>query len=211
MWPAPRGRNGQTVTSRRVQREESRERIVRAAVEVFSERGFEGGSTRDVARRAGVQQSLVTYHFPAKYELWQAAADQVFATSNRVPLERLDAAGPQEVREAARELIHQFVETAARHPELFRFMVTEGRQTDERMAWLVDTHLRPLYRVFETFGAVLGIGRESLPHAFYVLVGAASVIFAVGPECQQLTGTDPSTSAAVDRHAAFVADLLVPP
>ncbi len=49
-----------------------------------------------------------------------------------------------------------------------------------------------------------------LPHAYYVMAGAASLIFAVAPECRRLTGLDPETEQAVDAHAEFVARLLVP-
>ena len=55
-----------------------------------------------------------------------------------------------------------------------------------------------------------GIDETVLPHAFYALAGAASLIFAVAPECRRLTGLDPETHEAVETHADFVARLLVP-
>jgi hypothetical protein len=42
------------------------------------------------------------------------------------------------------------------------------------------------------------------------MAGAASLIFAVAPECRRLTGLDPETEAAIESHADFVARLLVP-
>ena len=102
---------------------------------------------------------------------------------------------------------------AAAHPELFRLMVEEGKNDDDRMQWLVDTHLRPLYEQgFVQHGAPFGqdFNAASLPHAYYVLAGAGSVIFALAPECRRLTGLDPATSQAVEAHADFVARLLVP-
>jgi hypothetical protein len=47
-------------------------------------------------------------------------------------------------------------------------------------------------------------------HAYYVMAGAGSLIFAVAPECRRLTGLDPETPEAVEAHADFVARLLVP-
>ena len=47
-------------------------------------------------------------------------------------------------------------------------------------------------------------------HAQYSLVGAGSVLFAVAPEVQRLTGLDPSKPEVVEAHADFVAKLLVP-
>jgi len=55
-----------------------------------------------------------------------------------------------------------------------------------------------------------GLDPALLPHAYYVLAGAASLIFAAAPECRRLTGLDPEQDEAVERHAEFVARLLVP-
>ena len=57
---------------------ETRSRIVEAALEVFTERGFEGASTRKIASRAGVNHGLIPYYFGNKKKLWQAAVDDAF-------------------------------------------------------------------------------------------------------------------------------------
>ena len=176
--------------TRAAQREETRARILEAAVECFSEHGFRGASTREIARRAGTNQGLITYHFRSKAALWKAAVDEIFA-----PLR-------------ARESIRDYVRFAAAHPELFRLMVAEGTSDDARMQWLVDAHLKPLYDGLPGFGP--GERGALKPHAFYALAGAGSLIFAVTPECRRLTGLDPAREAAIETHADFVARLLVP-
>jgi len=200
-------------TSRRSeQRTATRERIVEAAAGAFAERGFRGASTRDIARRAGANQGLITYHFRTKDELWRAAAGRLFGMLRTRLGERLAAPESEDPRERVREGIREYVRFAAAHPELFRLMVAEGKSTEGRMQWLVDTHLRPLYEGFVGFGETLGDGLapSRLPHAYYVLAGAASLIFAVAPECRRLTGLDPGTKRAVETHADFVARMLVP-
>jgi AcrR family transcriptional regulator len=198
--------------SRSQQRAATRERIVEAAAEAFAEKGFRGASTRDIAGLAGANQGLITYHFRTKDELWRAAAGYVFGMLRTSLGERLAALASDDPRERAREAIREYVRFAAAHPELFRLMVEEGKSAEERMQWLVDTHLQPLYEGFVNFGASLGDGLAPplLPHAYYVLAGAASLIFAVAPECRRLTGLDPETKQAVDTHADFVARMLVP-
>jgi AcrR family transcriptional regulator len=196
--------------TRAQQRSMTRLRIVRAATDVFSELGFEGGSTREVARRAGVQQGLVTYHFTSKDELWRAAADSVFAVVQTLPLAGGDAQStPDDPREIARALIAGYVKLAAAHPEIFRFLVAEGKVDSERMTWLVDTHLRPLYGAFRALGASFSVDEHRFPHALYALIGASSLLFAVRPEARHLTGVDPSAPGTVDRHAEYIADLFV--
>jgi AcrR family transcriptional regulator len=200
------------MTIRAEQREATRERIVGAALEAFAERGFRGASTRDIAQRAGANQGLITYHFHSKDALWRAAADRIFGwlrESLGTQLEGLDSGEPRERR---REAIRAYVRFAAAHPEFFRLMVDEGKNSDERMAWLVDTHMKPFYDVFVAGGSPGAPGRDPTmaAHAYYVMAGAGSLIFAVAPECRRLTGLDPETPEAVEAHADFVARLLVP-
>jgi AcrR family transcriptional regulator len=200
------------MTRRDDQRDATRERIVEAAADAFAERGFHGASTRDIASRAGANQGLITYHFRTKDDLWRAAADRIFGmlrTSLGVRLAALDTRDP---RERAREQIRVYVRFAAAHPELFRIMIEEGKGGGERMEWLVKSHVRPIYEEFVESANAQGLGLDPalLPHMHYVLAGAASLIFAVAPECRQLTGLDPETESVVEIHAEFVARLLVP-
>ena len=200
-----------TPTPRQRQREATRERILEAAVEAFAEMGFLGASTREIARRAGTNQGLITYHFQSKEALWRAAADSIFERLGRQLSERLEALDLTDPQERAREAIRQYVRFAAAHPELFRIMVDEGRVADDRMKWLVDTHLRPRFEaIAPALTEVAGIEETLLPHAFYALAGAASLMFAVAPECRRLTGLEPRTAQAIETHADYVARLLVP-
>jgi len=197
------------VGSRTKQRDETRDRIVRAAAETFAERGFRGSSTREIALRAGANQGLITYHFRTKDDLWRAAADRIFGMLRTELRDSLRGLASRDPRERSREGIRAYVRFAAANPALFRLMVEEGKSADERMCWLVDTHLKALYDGFRDFGGS-GLDPTLVPHAYYVLAGAASLIFAVAPECRRLTGLDPASEAVVERHAEFVARLLVP-
>jgi len=207
--PARRPRKPKT---RSEQREATRERIVGAALEAFAEKGFHGASTRDIAQRARTNQGLITYHFRSKDELWQAAADRIFGMLAKRMTEQLSSLASEDPRERAREAIRTYVRFAAAHPELFRLMVDEGKNSERRMRWLVDTHLKQRYEQFMGLRVTrIGAFDEALlPHAYYVMAGAGSLIFAVAPECRRLTGLDPETEQAVEAHAEFVARLLVP-
>ena len=188
-----------------------RDRIVDAAIEAFAERGFRGASTRDIAQRAGTNQGLITYHFHSKDELWRAAVDRIFGMLEARFLEYLSTVEHEDPRESTREAIRAYVRFAAAHPELFRFMVDEGRGSGERMRWLIDTHVKPRFeKLKQRLGVVAGIPEALIPHAFYAIAGSGSLIFAVAPECRRLTGLDPETPEAIETHANFVAHLLLP-
>src|ERR1700751_3384217 len=56
----------------------TRAAILEAALAEFAEKGFEAASIRRIAERTGFQHPLITYHYPTKDLLWQAAAEETF-------------------------------------------------------------------------------------------------------------------------------------
>ena len=198
--------------SRAEKREQTRDRIIDAAVVEFADRGFAASSTRDIAARAGVTQGLITYHFASKDDLWRAAADRIFAAlGSEMSIPTLEAR-PKKPGAPARAAIAAYVRFAAQHPELFHFMVDAGRHGDDRMRWLVETYVEPWFaRVAELARVAFpGSSPEMGPHFYYALAGAASLIFTVAPECAALTGIDALADDEVERHVDLVVRLFLP-
>lgn len=55
--------------------EERRLQILRVAVRLFSQRGFRGTTTKEIAQAAGVSEAMVFRHFATKEELYTAILD----------------------------------------------------------------------------------------------------------------------------------------
>ena len=55
--------------------DETRHRIIDAAVELFGEYGFDGASTRDIAARAGVNAPALQYYFENKEGVYRACVE----------------------------------------------------------------------------------------------------------------------------------------
>lgn len=200
------------MNSRQAQRNATRQRIVRAAITAFTDKGFHGASTRDIAALADANQGLITYHFSSKQALWRAAVDSLFSDLDARLIKHFENLTATGTREYARNAIREYVRFVAENPALFRLMVDEGKVADERMKWLVDTHIQPRFKMISAqFAGLTGVRERLVPHAFYALAGASSLIFAVAPECQRLTGLDPQTPEAIETHAEFVSNLIVPP
>jgi AcrR family transcriptional regulator len=53
-------------------REETRERLLAAALAVFAEQGYHAGTTKAITRRAGVAEGLLFHYFPTKADLMVA-------------------------------------------------------------------------------------------------------------------------------------------
>jgi AcrR family transcriptional regulator len=190
----------------------TRDRILAAAVDLFSERSFDGATTREIAASAGVTQPLLHYHFRSKEELWQAAVDSLFEQLNRTLDER--TAGLRGVDEitTGELIVREFVSFSARNPQLHRIITQECKADGPRLDYLVDRHVRPIYeRTIQLFERLAARGAVPLippAHLYYLLTGAGPTMFVLAPECRRLTGLDPSDEAVVEAHADAVCQLL---
>lgn len=62
-------------TTERARGDETREALIRAAIDVFGRDGFDAASTRALSQAAGVNQALIGYHFGGKPGLYLAALE----------------------------------------------------------------------------------------------------------------------------------------
>lgn len=60
----------------------TREKMIRAAIELFRQKGFKGTTTKKVAQMAGVNEVTLFRHFKNKHGLMEAAIDFFSAESN---------------------------------------------------------------------------------------------------------------------------------
>jgi AcrR family transcriptional regulator len=116
----------------------TRQRLVRAAAEVCVERGFEGATVGDIARRADVTSGAIYNHFGGKIDLLVAAGHDA--------LDRLDAEGAERAEPdrivrrflhpdftATRRLLAELHLASARHPRLAELLGAWHRQQAERL------------------------------------------------------------------------------
>jgi AcrR family transcriptional regulator len=190
----------------------TRDRILAAALDLFSERSFEGATTREIATRAGVTQPLLNYHFRSKEELWHAAVDGLFAELNEALTTRLTELRGVDELSTAKLVVREFIYFSAAHPQLHRIITQECKLDGSRIDWLVDRHIRPLYETtVELFSRLVERGELApIPaaHLYYVVTGAGATMFVLAPECRRLAGFDPLGDDAVEAHADAVVTLM---
>ncbi len=115
---------------------ETRAQLIEAALDTFGLHGFDGATTREIAKAAGANLAAIAYHFGSKEALHIAVAEHV-ATSMRASIEPalVDVAGPSATPEAAqaslKRLLLAYVDIIvgdARAERWARFIVREQMQ-----------------------------------------------------------------------------------
>jgi len=136
--------------------EETRARIVQAAVEVLKREGFGGASARAIARTGGFNQALVFYHFGSVRDLLLAALDETSArrmaryrevVDDADDLQELVAAATQVYREDLAsghiKVLAEVIAGASSMPEL-------GSEIVRRIEPWIDFTSDAITRVFAT-------------------------------------------------------------
>lgn len=192
----------------------TRQKLLDAALEAFSENGFKGTSTRDIADRAGVHHPLITYHFKNKEELWRATADQVFSEFSAALLKSRRDAATESPRNRMASMIRTYVRCSANKPALHKLMLQESSRSSGRLDWMIEMHLKP---VFETVIQELrplqdkGIAPRGDPALLFNLIRVASGgTLALALEIKDTSGLDFEDEKNVDALADMIVEVFLP-
>ena len=214
----PRPSPAQKKVRPRRARTDIREALLESALIEFGAKGFDGASTRAIARRVEAHQPQINYHFESKSALWTASVDYLFgllgeALGGLFPAD-LSGIDVAQVTAGFADGIRRFVRFVAEHPELNQIMVHEGTAASDRLAWMTETHvkpffngIRPAWQLLREAGVAAPIDSEIL---YYVLVGAASLPYVNAPEVRLLTARDPSDPTWIAAHADALVAILLP-
>jgi len=192
----------------------TQQKLLDAAILAFSESGFKGTSTRDIADRAGVHHPLITYHFRNKDQLWRAAADRIFSEFNASLAKAMDEIPDVAPRQRAEAFIRTYVRYAHSQPALHKIILQESSQPSERLDWLVDNHLKPLFE--EVVAALrdlqaLGIAPEGNPALLFNMIRvSAGGLLALAVEIKGTSNIDLGTDEALDELSDLIIRCFLP-
>ncbi len=168
----------------------TKEAILEAAFAEFAKLGYEGTTTAAIARRVGVTQPLIHYHFGSKDELWRQTLDLAFSRLGA----RLDKLSrPAADRDAFESLARGYIEFVTKHPEFGRMVARES--DPERIRWMVDRYIRPLMQALEArldeAKAAGYLAEIPTRHILSAFIGAANHPFNMTSIFEELYGVDP--------------------
>ena len=207
----------ESVKSERKQQRRSivtQQKLLDAAIEAFSENGFKGTSTRDIAERAGVHHPLITYHFKNKDQLWRAAADHIFGAFTRALANSVEEHRQMCPKSRMSALIRIYVQYARNQPAQHKVMIQEASYPNPRLDWLIENHLKPLFEA--TFGMLeklqeLGVAPPGNPAILFNMIRLSSGgLLALGNELKGSSGIDIDDPETLDEISDMIIRLFLP-
>lgn len=126
----------QTKKNIRLSREQRREQIIDAALKVFSQKGYGGARTKDIARLAGISETLLFQHFGNKHNLYMQSLENLFAHHPVLP-ELAEYMEKGDDYNVLAQLARHMIGHARRDPRMIRmilFAALEGMTMDHHHA-----------------------------------------------------------------------------
>ena len=192
----------------------TQEKILSATIETIAKKGFDGVSTHEIARKSGVKQSLVMYHFSSKEKLCWAAASNIIESFTEPFLKQLEAMEEVEPALRLQLLFHGFIEFSAKHPELHQFMIEANKHRSPEFHKMIIENVRPVFEFLreqikqaQSAGAVIE-GDPDILHC--AMIGACATLFSLSVEFEQLTGKKASDKATVEGLKEVFAGFFFP-
>jgi len=142
----------------------TRERILDAAIDLISRKGFDAVSIREIAREVGIREGSIYNHFKSKDEILDMIIDYFILELTRPGIpetgleEQLRALGPKRfMRQGCRAYI-QYINTP-RVGKIWRIVSIELYRNEKIRAFFAQTILRtPLDSWEQCFGRMIDMG-----------------------------------------------------
>ncbi len=192
----------------------TQQKLLDAAIEAFSENGFKGTSTRDIAARAGVHHPLITYHFKNKDQLWRAAANRIFSEFTQSLARSVEEHKNMCPKTRMSALIRVYINYAKSQPALHKVMVQEASCPNPRLDWLIDTHLKPFFEA--SFGMIerlqeLGVTPPGDPALLFSMIRLSSGgLLALGNELKRSSGIDIEDPETLEAISEMIINIFLP-
>lgn len=192
----------------------TKQKLLDAALEAFSENGYKGTSTRDIAARAGVHHPLITYHFSNKDRLWRSAVKYVFADFIAELQKAQETFAGECPKSRFATMIRIYVHHAARFPALHKIVLQESSYQSDRLDWLSENFLRPLADSASGYIAELqekGIATEGDPVIIYNMIRVCSgTLIALALELRNSSNIDLESPEKLDELADMIVRIFLP-
>jgi AcrR family transcriptional regulator len=144
----------QAVSGARMTAEDRRLQILRLAVSLFSQRGFGGTTTKEIAQAAGVSEAMVFRHFATKQELYTAILDHKACSGDSMNPEQMVAEALKQKDDRA--VFEQLARGALDHhecdPEFQRLLLHAALEGHELAEMFFEKFVR---RVYELLGGYI--------------------------------------------------------
>jgi len=159
--------------------EERRLQILRVAVTLFSQKGFRGTTTKEIANVAGVSEAMVFRHFANKNELYAAILDHKACSGDKLNPEQIvaEAIAAKDDRAVFERLALAALSHHELDPEFQRLLLHSALEGHELAEMFFEKFVQRVYELLGTYirerqrdGAIVEIEPALIVRAFIGMI-----------------------------------------
>lgn len=196
------------------QADQTRARILQAAVKVFTRDGYSGGRVDSISKAADSNDRMLYYYFGSKEQLFTCVLEHIYEQFNQAEGKlKLDLAAPAQ---ALRELVAFIWNYYVKHPEFVAILSIENlhqgkhaRQSSEmrRLSGEAVGVLRPIIEA----GQAQGVFRQDidLKHVYLMIASLCYFYNSNRHTLSSFLGEDLSNKGQQQDWLAFITDLVL--
>ncbi len=131
---------------------ETKEKILKVALRLFSQNGYNETSIRKLAKESSVNLASINYYFKNKLGLYKACFHSLGQESLQI-IEKLDItpASREHTENIIREFISEIIDLYVRNPSLILLTITEMRKKVLVGNFVGENHIMLIYKKLEIF------------------------------------------------------------
>ena len=123
-----------------------RHQIIQVAMDLFSRKGFDGTTTREISKAAGVSEAIIFRHFATKEDLYAAIIDFIIRDYSATFYSEVELAMQAKDDMAVFETVaFKILETHCKQPGLLRLLLYSGLEGHKLSHLFMETQVRPTY------------------------------------------------------------------
>lgn len=140
-------------THGRMSGDERRSQILQIAINLFSQNGFRGTTTKEIARAAGVSEAMVFRHFATKEELYHAILDYKACEGRAVnPMETIcEALAAKDDEQVFYQMILDALNKHEGDPQFMRLLFHSALEGHELSEIFIEENIVPIYEFLSTY------------------------------------------------------------
>ena len=166
------------------------DKIKAAAKKIFTQKGFAGTRTRDIAEEAGINLALLNYYFRSKQKLFDIIMLENFRHFiHGISIEVFDEKAT--IEQKLEKVIAAYIDFLSANPDLPLFILNELRGNPHSISKIIDEEVAPiraqLFKQLQQNGKSTGIAPMEPLHFIANLVGLTVFPFVARPILQRVT------------------------
>ena len=186
--------------------------ILEAALDVFSDHGYEGAQLKEVAQKVGVTTPLISYHFENKEDLWKKSiihlSEKIMLRYEKVRKEHLHLKGISLLKAFSKEYLYLMAE----FPPMYKVLLQEMGRKSWRYDFVSQHLLMPVvwfgHKPITESNDLEEFKSIPVNNFVSIMFGASSSFFVLAQTLEAEYGISPFTKENIEIHANIMNDLI---